>query len=77
MDFGELGREIENHEPRKEEQERILGLSKREQLIEKCERLNKNLKPIFDGEKYHCEKPERNYPIKKNEVTVSVQTLHF
>ena len=28
-------------------------------------------------DKYHCEKPERNYPIKKNEVTVSVQTLHF
>lgn len=56
MEFAELEREIKKHEPSREEQERILGLSKREQLIEKCERMNKNLKPIYDSEIYHCEK---------------------
>ena len=79
MEFGELGREIENHEPSKEEQERILGLSKREQLIEKCERLNKNLKPIFDGEKYHCEKCNDSgsyYELEKFEFMLSNGDLY-
>lgn len=56
MDFGDLEKVMEYHKPSREEQERILGLSKREQLIEKCERMNKNLKPIFDSKQYHCEK---------------------
>ena len=53
INFEEL---IEMHKPSIEEQERILGLSKREQLIEKCERLNRNLTPIYDSKLYHCDK---------------------
>lgn len=56
MEFGKLDKLMAEYEPSKEEQERILGLSRREQLIEKCQRLNKKLTPRFDSEKYHCEK---------------------
>ena len=56
MEFGKLDKLMAEHEPNKEEQERILALNKREQLIEKCRRLNNQLKPRFDSNVYHCER---------------------
>ena len=75
----EFGKEIEQHKPNQAEQERVLGLSKREQMIEKCERLNKNLTPIFDKSLYNCEKCNNSgayYIIEKHEYILQNGDLY-
>ena len=70
---------IKIHEPSIEEQERVLGLSKREQLIEKCKRMNNNLTPIFESKLYHCDKCNDSgtyYQLDKHQFTLQTGEIY-